>query len=658
MTVAGGILTGNSSNGALNTLVVGRNGSGSLTLSGGSIVAEKLFVTNNGAGFTNSLFAFNFGTLTTLSNSTLVSPGSFQIGTSSGQTAEWRMLGGTTTITNLGGTVSVGGGNAIGRVIVDGPATMWSNKTLVRISSSSGGSEVVVTNGAQVSSGGLQLGNGFGENGNRLLITGSNSAWADTDTSQALGLSTASNRLSVLNGGSFSGSLFSIGALATATNNILIVSNTGSRVSLSGFLRVGDNGAANQMLILGSGRLSSDSASIGQEATANKNLALVSGTGSVWSNTTTLTVGFNGSSNQLNINNGGAAISSGLIVGARSAAQGNTVNLTGGSLTVTNTLGNADADIRRGTVTLNTGTVTVNNLIVTNNSQSFFNLLAGTLNVSAAAVSNGQTFVIGDGTNGATLNFTGNRTNLFANGLIINTNATLTGNGRLLAGTVTNRGNLSPGNSAGALRIDGSLTLAAQSSMTFEIGGLIATNQYDQVTVTNFVQFAGTLSLSLLNNFLPAPANQFTLVSFGSASGSFANLSGGRVSLTNNLASFAVTQTATNLILGGVTYTDTDGDGQGDLQELAAGTDPNGPGSFLQITSITQNGSGHYLVRFQSVALKNYTVEFSNDLVTWNPAAGATFTNPAAGLSEFADTGALTGGLAVSSRSYRIRLAP
>ena len=59
---------------------------------------------------------------------------------------------------------------------------------------------------------------------------------------------------------------------------------------------------------------------------------------------------------------------------------------------------------------------------------------------------------------------------------------------------------------------------------------------------TNFVQFAGTLSLALINNFLPDDNDTFTLVSFGSSTSGFANApGGGRVSLTNNLASFAVT---------------------------------------------------------------------------------------------------------------------
>ena len=53
---------------------------------------------------------------------------------------------------------------------------------------------------------------------------------------------------------------------------------------------------------------------------------------------------------------------------------------------------------------------------------------------------------------------------------------------------------------------------------------------------------------------------------------------------------------------------------------------------------------------------KNYRVEYSNDLLTWNVATGAAFTNPSTGISEWIDDGTLTGGLPGVRRSYRIGL--
>jgi len=272
----------------------------------------------------------------------------------------------------------------------------------------------------------------------------------------------------------------------------------------------------------------------------------------------------------------------------------------------------------------------------------------GTTNIS------GRVFQVGNGMSTAAFQLLSG-THRFANALVISSNAALTGTGTIF-GNVTNFGSIGAGNSAGSLRIDGSLSLQSSSMMSFEIGGLLATNEYDVLTVTNFVQFAGTLSLALLNNFLPDDSDTFTLLKFGSSSGSFANITGGRVGLTNNLASFAVTQTATNLVLGGVTYTDSDGDGQGDLQEQAAGTDPLVSASAMHITSITQNGSGHIVVQFQSVTNKTYRIEYSPNLATWNT---ATTNVPSAGAStQWIDDGSLTGGLnfLITNRFYRVGL--
>ncbi|MBI3878744.1 MAG: hypothetical protein HY301_01595, partial [Verrucomicrobia bacterium] len=658
--VAGGSLTGTNAAGALNDLVVGRDGGGSLTLNGGIILTSKLTVTNNGPGFTNSSFIFNHGTLTTLSNSTIVAPsGTFVIGLTPGQTATWLVLGGSNRVAT---NVDVGGNlNAIGRLIVSGPGTFWTNAGSIRVGFGTRDNQLLVSNGANFfTSGGITVGTGnsFAVS-NLLVVTGAGTRV----TTDALDVGTfGTNNRAVISAGGFvsspSGGTISAGGGAS---NSVLVTGPGSLWTNGGNLLVG-NGANNQFTIADGGQaFVAGAINVGTSATGSNNAVLVTGAGSLLSNLSGILIGGSGSGNRLTVESNGVVTSGGYTLGASAGSLNNVLTVDGGALRGTNVNGETTTltvgQNGQGTLNLLAGSVTANQLRVTNGGSSVFNFSGGTLNVRTTQVNNAQTFFVGNGTNVALMNLLGTNGHVFSNGLVVRSNATLAGNGTIF-GALTNFGTLGPGASPGSLRIEGSLRLGASSTMTFELGGLIATNEYDQVVVTNFVQFAGTLSLSLINNFLPAPGDAFTLVKFNTSSGIFNNaVNGGRVNLANNLASFHVSYD-NNLVLNGAQYVDTDGDGQGDLQEIAAGTDPNNPGSSLRILSITLNGGGQIALQFQSVGGKNYTVEFSNDLAVWNPVNGATFTNPSAGVSQFVDTGTLTGGLGVTARNYRIRLAP
>jgi hypothetical protein len=114
--------------------------------------------------------------------------------------------------------------------------------------------------------------------------------------------------------------------------------------------------------------------------------------------------------------------------------------MTGGNLIVNNNSGLAVVGVSSGTFTLNGGTITTDNLRLTNSTGSFvFN--GGTLNTKSTVVANGSPFVVGDGTNSATLRMLGG-THSFAAGLTISSNATLTGCGTII-GTIVNHGTIS-----------------------------------------------------------------------------------------------------------------------------------------------------------------------------------------------------------------------
>lgn len=108
-------------------------------------------------------------------------------------------------------------------------------------------------------------------------------------------------------------------------------------------------------------------------------------------------------------------------------------------------------------------------------------------------------------------------------GAVIGESGKLTGKGRII-GNVTNRGEVSPGNSPGSIWMEGDYTQLADGSLRLELGGPAAGN-YDQLQATGNVSLAGTLRIVLIDGFTPSPGSSFTLVSAGgSISGAITHL--------------------------------------------------------------------------------------------------------------------------------------
>lgn len=81
-----------------------------------------------------------------------------------------------------------------------------------------------------------------------------------------------------------------------------IVTNAG------GPIVVGNTGSYNVLMITNGGVLLDTTATIGKAATASNNLAIVTGTGSAWFNLTNLVVGYEGKSNRLVIERGAVSV--------------------------------------------------------------------------------------------------------------------------------------------------------------------------------------------------------------------------------------------------------------------------------------------------------------------------------------------------------------
>ena len=121
-----------------------------------------------------------------------------------------------------------------------------------------------------------------------------------------VGYESSSNSLSIVEGGRVQGAGGSIGAWSNAAFNTAVVSGEGSVWSNSDWLYVGYQGSSNSLSITTGGRVENvDNGIIGSESNSFGNVVTVNGTGSVWTCFSNLFVGCRGSGNALSIEGSG-----------------------------------------------------------------------------------------------------------------------------------------------------------------------------------------------------------------------------------------------------------------------------------------------------------------------------------------------------------------
>jgi T5SS/PEP-CTERM-associated repeat protein len=155
----------------------------------------------------------------------------------------------------------------------------------------------------------------------------------------------------------------------------------------SGSYIVGSNTFADVLLIQNSGVLSNGQGYLGYELSSSNNSVVVNGSGSLWRNAATLTVGSSGSNNRLIVTNSGNVTTTNLIIGATATALNNLVSIDGGRFQATNvTVGELGA----GELMVSNGTLSTRLIYIGSNSFS-----VGALTLADGSVSNAATFTIG-----------------------------------------------------------------------------------------------------------------------------------------------------------------------------------------------------------------------------------------------------------------------
>jgi T5SS/PEP-CTERM-associated repeat protein len=153
------------------------------------------------------------------------------------------------------------------------------------------------------------IGNTDISSNNMALVSGSGSSWSNVGAYLYVGRTGSFNQLTVNQSGRVVTTGGYVGYNALSSNNTVFVSDSGLlQQSYGSEFYLGYAGFGNQLILTNGGVANSYDTYIGNQATANNNLVLISGSGSVWSNTSKLYIGNAGSFNRLTINQGGTFV--------------------------------------------------------------------------------------------------------------------------------------------------------------------------------------------------------------------------------------------------------------------------------------------------------------------------------------------------------------
>jgi T5SS/PEP-CTERM-associated repeat protein len=198
-------------------------------------------------------------------------------------------------------------------VIVIGTGSAWTNVGAFTLGNSGSDNQLLILNGGSVVGTTVTLGDQTAANNNIAIISGTGSIWTNTGA-LTIGAPGFGNQLIITNGGKVYVASVTLGSGAAASNNAISVVGSGSLLASAGALTMGGGGADfSQMVIANSGQVFNAAGSIGSNGDSNS--VLVTGIGSVWSNSAFLRVGDDRDYARLVISNGATVISSGSSAG-------------------------------------------------------------------------------------------------------------------------------------------------------------------------------------------------------------------------------------------------------------------------------------------------------------------------------------------------------
>ncbi len=193
-------------------------------------------------------------------------------------------------------------------VLVTGGGSVWSNGGDLTVGSYMWGNGVVVNNGGLLINNNGYIG-GYPSSSNRMLVSDVGSVWTNLGDVYIGYDQAARNSLTVSNGAKvFSGYGYLGYDFSSSSNNTAVVTGSGSLWTNRNDLYIGRQGGGNSLVILSSGAVYNTVGYIGYDTTAASNSVVIGGTGSVWSTLNGLYVGNSGAGNSLVISNRGRVV--------------------------------------------------------------------------------------------------------------------------------------------------------------------------------------------------------------------------------------------------------------------------------------------------------------------------------------------------------------
>ena len=317
----GGTVTTNSASSSRN-LLFQVTGAGSYDLSGSSTL-----------GFTG-YFLVDFGKVTVADGYVISGGDNVYVGTDNSN-ARLDILGTMSAVSASIGTGAASAGNTL-NVGVDGNAASLTITGDLNVGYNGATNKLIVNDGGTVNAGAIKVGGFATSTGNEVVVN--DGGRLEATTNLILGYGASGNKLTVNAGGLAKNVDGVVGLVSAASGSIVTVSGAGALWETTGVLYFGEASASNMLTVSNGGwvKVANADAVIGDLATADSNAVDITGTGSKFTNGSTLYIGKLGSDNAVTVEAGATLATANTRISGSLGSSGNSLTVTGAGTSWTN----------------------------------------------------------------------------------------------------------------------------------------------------------------------------------------------------------------------------------------------------------------------------------------------------------------------------------